>query len=1099
VLKTDLHELEDTAARGVLAPFQQAVSKLHAEVPAVNADLQQSSRVLGDIADHTLNAAVGGLHTFTPALLQIEGGVDRLAARFEAWATGPGGEKFAQALITDFEHVEPLLDHLSSAIAHVIAGANTPGLGIIDELDDLAQVLDAIPVPVLTAVTTSIVGLKIAGLVSGLVGKLAVSVDTLAVSESRAAAAGAGLQSRLGATVGVLGRVAGAWVGLSVATDTATNATSGWQSSSNDIKRFFGTFTTGLNDVAHLNFKGAFSDLFGKNADEAAKAAGYVKALHSSLDDMWKSLSEHQDATIFTGSSAVLPGHGSVAGAAGSGAAQQGLTVEQQIQKSYALTVDKTTEAINRQRLALVTLAGHQTISQLQTAYGSSATALQKNIDATEKFLKVGGEQVDVYKGVTVTSGMYQVALAKTGGNLEAATGYIEAQIDSLGTQKTALAGVSAQQQRLGTFVSDMAAKYKLTGAQVDLYTEAMGLNTTAIAASNSGLRDAEAQFGDLVRSISNGDTALNGWIAAVDQWSKSADTAADRAALIGEALRAANGDTLTYSNTMVGASVANQQLVTDFVNLKKGVLDLKTGTIDYHNAAAAPLLGDLQNLQTAAMNAAAATYQHFNAIGDDTAATKAFKVYVNDTRGALIDQATQLGLTIPQAKRLADQYFGIKNSGDLKKQIQLIGQDKVLTALHGILEDLDYLAGKQINFYIKGVMTVPAVEGAHGTGGRVPVTAADGAIITAGTGPRADDVLIRVSKGEAVIPADQVAKHRSLVQAMISRTQGFASGGFPGESGGFTGVDYSGNANKYGSTSSGSSSKNNVEYVVAGQRYASLRAAENAAARAFKANVKLGVTIDDKDLRSFKASLSGTVEQAHTAFVKINQDLRQLGASKTLRVNLANENKDLDKVIADRNKAVDRLKDVTDKWTQVRDSVYQAGTGSFDVATAGAGFDGQQPVTFANIQAQQTQAKNLVTKWAAGIRSLARVFGKTATGRGMLQRLAADGPSDYPEVQALLAAGSKNLTDLAATQYQINKTSSDLGTFVGNQLYGSQISNLKSEIKLDDRSIDRMANRIQTAVERATARLADRPVEIKVDGKTIARVTAAGTKKAKR
>jgi anti-sigma28 factor (negative regulator of flagellin synthesis) len=1018
VLKGDLRQIEQTSAHGVLASFQQATSRMHADLPAVNNDLAQTSRVLGDIAGHLLGAAVSGEHTFAPVLLEIARQVDAVAAKFEAWASGPGGEKFAATLSKDFQHVVPLLEDVAGALGHLVAASNGPGLAIVDELDLFAKVLRGIPTPVLSVLTTGIVSLKIAGTVSGLMDKLALSIRTVAVSEGEAAAAAGGFRGGLSRGVGFIGRATAGLLAFSIASRSAANATQGWRESSNDVTRFFGTFTTGLDDLASFHPVKFWSDLFGANADKANKAAGYVKALHSALDDMWGSLNNRQSATIIDIAHQSIGPVGSIVGDTTSP------TVQDQIQRSYRKTIDETTVALGRQRQALATLASHSTVSQLATAYGASATAQQKNIDNTEKFLHLGGEQVNVYKGVTVTAGMYQAALAHTGGNLEAATGFIHAQIDALGNQKGALAQTSQQQQRLGTYISDLTSKYKLSGAQVDVYTEALGINTTAIGRSAANVRDAEYRFGGLIKILQNGSTATNDWIVAVDQFTKSADTAADRAALIGAALKAANGDTLDYANTMVQAATANQQLVTDFNHLKKGVLDLKTGTLDFHNAGAAPLLGDLQSLQTAAMNAASATYQHERSLGKASAATDAFKVYVNDTRGALIKQATQLGITKGDAKRLADQYFGIKNSGDLKKQIALIGQDKVLTALQGILNDLDLLAGKKVNFYVQGVMRGPVVSAPGRAGGSHAVSAAFGGAVSGPGTSTSDSIPAWLSDDEHVLTASDVHKvggqaavyrMRDAIQAGMLHFSG--GGGVPGEGGGFTGVDFSGNANKYGVDKKGAAA----------------------------------VTFDSSALSSFLQQLGITTNAFRDAKDQLINALRDAKASGQL---VASAAKVADRLIAysqrvqaedDRiTKARGYLSNLRQESRSESSSVRSSLLGSFDVTQAGQSGYGE-PVTARSFEASLHAAAARAGRTRRELKSLEnRAKGNPAL-TALVRQLAENPDAAQQQIDALFSSSKADLGKISKDFGRLQSSAAGAGNDISSLLFGGKIDTAKA------------------------------------------------------
>lgn len=96
---------------------------------------------------------------------------------------------------------------------------------------------------------------------------------------------------------------------------------------------------------------------------------------------------------------------------------------------------------------------------------------------------------------------------------------------------------------------------------------------------------------------------------------------------------------------------------------------------------------------------------------------------------------------------------------------------------------------GKAINVLMTGAGSFKIVQSAGGqfhfssvsAGGRVtasPVRAAAmGALIRQGTGPTADDVLVRVSRGELIVPAKMVSA--GLVDHLRGSIPGFASGGY--------------------------------------------------------------------------------------------------------------------------------------------------------------------------------------------------------------------------------------------------------------------------------------------------------------------------------
>lgn len=1035
VLKTDLQGLEHTAAHGVMASFQDAVAKLHATMPSLNTDMAQTSHTLGSIADHVLTGVIGGLHNFAPALQSVAQLVDGLAARFDTWATGPGGAKFAQTLAEDFQHVEPLLQNLVGTIGHLIAASNGTGLAIVDELNVLAKVLNEIPIPVLSALTAGLVGLRIASTITGLMNKLALSIRTVATAEGEAAAAGA-FRTGLATTVGILGKVVAGWLAVSIAAGAAANATQGWQSNTNVVKVFFGTLSTAVNDLGHFNFKGFWSDLFGAGAHDAAKTRGYVIQLNDSLNDMWNNLSGKQTPTLFKDGFFVLPGHGSLAaGLKDISGAQQGVTVLQQIQNSYTHTVNETTAALARQRAVLATIASGASVSQLQTAYTGAASSLEKNITATEKFLSLGGEEVNTYKGVSVTAGMYQVALAKTGGNLEAATGFIEAQIDALGRQKGALAAEQAGQLRLGTYLSDVGLKYKLTSDQVGLYTQVLGINAGTIAGSNAGMKNAEQLLGRFVRQLQNGDTAITGWVSAVAAWDKSAQTAADRGQLLASAMQAFNGTAISYGNTMVQAATANQQLVTDLKNVHSGVINLKTGFIDYHNAAAGPVLSDLAQLQQTAMQAAAATYQlEVNHLGAKKAAKDAADVYRNDTTVALREQLVQLGYTLPLADKLANRYFHWPK--DAKTQIAALGADSTNNLLKDIRDVLAYISGRRWNFTVDADVSAAITKlnilhqkilgsggfvvtgsGAHGfASGTGSAGLPDGLSWVGDPGPHSELVRKQGAKVDVYSHAQSMA-----LAGQLGLTVPKFAGGTGGETGGFGGVDFSGKANKHGIVKGGSSSSN----------ASSLNSAFSSYLQSVLGSFVNPITAAFQSLVSSIQQSGGKLSSAFVDYLR--------GENNQLRATAAERDRIANQLAA----AQQRLSGLQQSRSSEIGSVRGATTGTFNIATAGQNQFGE-PVTLFDIRSEL--AKDLAN--AKRFERVLRRLGHEGLNKFLLAQLAEAGPGALPEAEALLSATPKQLASINSQFHQLNSVGQSLGTYIGNDLYNAGIKSAEGLIR---------------------------------------------------
>jgi hypothetical protein len=239
----------------------------------------------------------------------------------------------------------------------------------------------------------------------------------------------------------------------------------------------------------------------------------------------------------------------------------------------------------------------------------------------------------------------------------------------------------------LATYAGSLAylgKQYGLTEAQATAYAQMVGITKQAVedgAVTNKGLGDSIKLVRD---AYSNANVTQNAFLDSLAKFSTTSGTAADRAALIGATLVASQGDALSFAASMNAGAVATKNLGDSVGHLAKGIVDLKTGEIDYNNAAAAPLIAGLQQMQSTAMQAAQAMFQHeVGTKGAGIAADEAYGAFHHLTYDALVGQATALGITTEQAKLLAEQYFGMPK--DVKTKIEQIGADPVLSVLKEI------------------------------------------------------------------------------------------------------------------------------------------------------------------------------------------------------------------------------------------------------------------------------------------------------------------------------------------------------------------------------------------------------------------------------
>jgi TP901 family phage tail tape measure protein len=421
--------------------------------------------------------------------------------------------------------------------------------------------------------------------------------------------------------------------------------------------------------------------------------------------------------------------------------------------------VSETLAALNKS-LGTQAVTGTQFFNAIKSG-GAPLAALRTQLEGIIK----AGTTVSVTTGRGASATMTQTAAAKAATkalsdlNSQYSGLTDAAKKDLLDSKTFGIAAASIDQ------VSQTTQVATKVGQQ---YAEMLGFQFNQNGITNHSSKDLAAAINTVTNAYANATQTGDQFLSALSTFSSSAGTASDRAALIGATLKAANGDALNYVGAMASAVDANRQMVSAFqqqsqqltsqstdqknaqaavsaaqkrVNelradaktkastlasaentltkaqqaaaqagvlaigdTEKAAINLKTGMIDASKAGAGPLVQQLQAIQSAAMAAAQAMFQHEVATKHGkTAADDAYKVYVNQTRGQLIDNAKQLGISTAQAKLLADQYFGMPK--DVKTSIESEGTDPILTVLTKIGKLLAAFTGQPWD-----VNTKPAV-----------------------------------------------------------------------------------------------------------------------------------------------------------------------------------------------------------------------------------------------------------------------------------------------------------------------------------------------------------------------------------------------------
>lgn len=207
-LSDDWDGLKSTAADNFLAPFQDAVTKIHAEMPDFNTNIGTFAGLLGQIGSAVVGGLVSGFNALSPLLTDVGTGFLHLAQHFEEFSSGDGIQKFSVYAEQTLPQVEATLSSLGHTAVTVIHAFAPFGSTVLRLLGTLADVINALPIGLVTSLATAfgtLYGtmklLSLASLIGTKFGNLKTKLSGLATSASGASLAFTGV----GAALGVLG------------------------------------------------------------------------------------------------------------------------------------------------------------------------------------------------------------------------------------------------------------------------------------------------------------------------------------------------------------------------------------------------------------------------------------------------------------------------------------------------------------------------------------------------------------------------------------------------------------------------------------------------------------------------------------------------------------------------------------------------------------------------------------------------------------------------------------------------------------------------------------------------------------------------------
>lgn len=1089
VMKGELAQLQHTAAAGVLQPFNNVVDRLTQKLPELNAFISHTSPVVGDLLDHTLGGFLNLLTGAEPLITTAISEVDRLATRFEAWSQGPGGAQFFDALESQIPIAVHSIGELATALGHVLAAAEPIGEEILPVIDGISTGLAHIPVPVLTAAVAGLVAWKANALITAASNKLltastgeaAVAGNTLAASEARAAestaAAGAAARGTAGAMGGLAasqgaasatgsGRLLGflgaglsrlAWPALiGFALNRASVGTSGWMTSDNELKQIASTIT--------LPFRALpwhYGDIVG-NADRQIAAHQDLQNMFSPTAESRQSIQQQIAAIQAGGTLGGDPNDPTTADRMAATLARL-QTRYQEIQQPLQEYVTKTSQANAAARqLTFQQIDASGSLGRAGEIFGSYQDQLQKNIDHEKEWTDVKkGENTILVEGVKFSDSAVRRALQQAGGDQVKATAILLGHVEALKLNQQALADSVASQQRLDGALADAQARYGVSTEQATLYSAALGLTSDQMANNrqvNVNLADA---LGEVKHQLNDGNAAVQGWMAAAEKWQQSAQTSADKADLLGAALRAAMGVQLDMATANLSAVSATENVAT--------VLDKYRGSV----SSTGELLGQmtktahgwvimqpkltegglaiaqaLQQQASSAIQAAQMTYQNELATrGSTIAASDALGIYTG-YRDQLISTAEQMGYSSQAAQGLADKYLAIPSdvdtfvkqfgAGDVTGAIggltqAIAGLDKDIRIQLGLLdpnapnriqEQIDAIHGTKVFVEVDwSGATVGRIT--YGPDGRTEARADGGFLRGPGTG-RSDSMFIRASNGEYIVNAAATAKHRALLDAINYGAPGFADGGFVPPS--------------------------------------LLIPSQTTAGKAAAAQANQAVKALESYLPQFAKALGGTtsalVNAGETLIQRLDGAQNAQAISSTLVSKLDAENKQLDKLATARDALAEQIKTANSKLADAQrqfaaeqSKISDLFTGGLDLTTL-TGTPGYDP-SIGDMFYQQMGITNPISGADQMIAAARQKAAQATTFGDQLARLRKAGLNDKalqqlaeagfdkaePAIQQLLTAGPAKIKDLNAAMAALQTNADRVGTFVAKSLYGAGVA----------------------------------------------------------
>jgi len=460
ILKSDLDSLSKTSAVAMLQQFNIAAGQIDSALPALNGDVRVFSSLLGQAGNFLLASLIAGLRIAKPLLVDAGVYIARVGQNLLSWTNGGRFQSFVNYAIAMLPRVASALGQLAALLVNVVRASAPIGTVVLAVLRDLAAVLNALPLPILTGMiaagTTFFLTFKLWSALTPILTAVAERMIGVAAAEDLAL-------GPIGLVVAAVTALGGAALITATSMGTATESQNVYTAAVQEDNGVIGK-NIELQAAKNLQDSGALktatqlgiktNDLVKAalgNADAQQRVNAALEKQQTAADGMAQGL---QRASKFSGSARLD-------------------------QHSLQLQIDSTRDSISTQANEIKSAI--KAYNELQTSLGGSTIS-------TKAQLKAQQELADEY-GVSLSS--YEMAKAsqkQTQDQLDATTLSMRLQNDASGLLRQALdilnggtLDVAEAQTGLAAANNGVLDSFKQNGKAIDGNTKGAVANQQAI------------------------------------------------------------------------------------------------------------------------------------------------------------------------------------------------------------------------------------------------------------------------------------------------------------------------------------------------------------------------------------------------------------------------------------------------------------------------------------------------------------------------------------------------------------------------------------------------------------------------------------------